>query len=553
MKIHGKSTKAVPASGLGRRTLIVSAAAVSVACRSGAFAAEPKSPIAETASGRVRGSVSKGICVFRGVPYGASTAGANRFKPPQKPHAWTDVRDALRDGPSAPQDPRDRSSKLIGDTMVMGNKAMSEDCLSLNVYSPSVTDRRKRPVMLWLHGGNFFYGSGTATAYDGTNLAKRGDVVVVSINHRIGPFGFLYLGDLLGPEYADSGNAGMLDIIAALQWVRDNIGHFGGDPGNVTIFGQSGGADKVTALMAMPGAKGLFHKAIVESGASSALRQRTKEEAAKSAETALEKLGLSRERAGELLTMPMEQILPLLAPATPGGLSPAIRFSPTVDGRALARHPFDPDAPEISADVPMIIGTTETEYTFLLGENDPMLRLSEADMRVKLVPTLGDHTDRVIAQYKATRPNATPSELYWSINTEFGTVRGAHVQAARKAALGRAPAYVYEFSWRTKVLGGAYMSPHTIEIPFAFDNTDILSSEVGTDQSELKPLTNMVSGSWIAFAHTGNPNGAGRPNWPAYTPDKRAIMVIDVKSHLMSPQRLADLDAVAAVERPTQR
>jgi para-nitrobenzyl esterase len=406
--------------------------------------------------------------------------------------------------------------------------------------------------MVWLHGGNFFYGSGTAAAYDGTNLAKRGDVVVVAVNHRIGPFGFLYLGDLLGPEYADSGNVGMLDIVAALQWVRDNIADFGGDPGNVTVFGQSGGADKVTVLMAMPGAKGLFHKAIVESGASSALRQRSKEDAAKTAEVALQKLGLTTDRASELLKMSMDEILQLVAPADARG-NPSIRFSPTVDGRSLPRHPFDPDAPEISADVPMIIGTTATEYTFLVTEDDPSLHLDEAGMRAKLAPILGEQADRIINQYRSTRPSATPTELYWWINTEIGTVRGAHVQAARKAAQGRAPAFVYQFAWRTKVFDGVYMSPHTIEIPFAFDNTDKIPSLVGTDQSELIPLTNMVSGSWVAFARTGNPNGAGRPNWPAYTPEQRAVMVIDVESHLLSAQRLADLDALAAVQRPVQR
>jgi para-nitrobenzyl esterase len=551
MTIHRETKTAAIHPVLGRRTLLTGAAAAGIVCH-GAFAAEPIAPIAETNSGKVRGSLSKGMCVFRGIPYGASTAGANRFKPPRQPKAWTDVRDALKNGPSAPQDPGDRGGKLVGDTMFLGNTTLSEDCLSLNVYTPSVNDGRKRPVMVWLHGGNFFYGSGTATAYDGTNLAKRGDLVVVGVNHRIGPFGFLYLGDLLGSDYADSGNVGMIDIVAALQWVHDNIAHFGGDPGNVTIFGQSGGADKVTVLMAMPSAKGLFHKAIVESGASSAMRQRTKEDAAKSAEAALQKLGLARDHARDLLTMPMEQILPLVAPIIPGG-NPTIRFSPTVDGRSLPRQPFDPDAPEVSADVPMIIGTTATEYTYLLAENDPNLHLSEAEMRAKLAPVLGDQTDRVITQYKATRPTATPTELYWSINTEMSTVHGAHVQAARKAAQGRAPAYVYQFAWRTKVLGGVYMSPHTIEIPFAFDNTDRLASEVGSNQSELKSLTSMVSGSWIAFARTGNPNGAGRPNWPPYTPDQRAIMVIDVKSHLMTPQRLADLSAVAAVERPTQR
>ena len=549
------SAEHVPSTGnsrFGRRTFIIGSAAIGLCCSCGAIAREAGAPIAETSSGRVRGSVSKGISIFRGVPYGASTTGHNRFKPPQKPQPWSGVRDALANGPSAPQDPGDRGNKLVGNTMFLGNTTQSEDCLSLNVFTPGINDGRKRPVMVWLHGGNFFYGSGTATAYDGTNLAKRGDVVVVTVNHRIGPFGFLYLGDILGPEYADSGNVGMLDLIAALQWVRDNITKFGGDPENVTIFGQSGGADKVTVLMAMPGAKGLFHKAIVESGASSALRQRSKEEATKSAEAGLQKLGMTRDQAGALLTMSMNEILPMVAPATPGG-NPTIRFSPTVDGRSLPRHPFDPDAPEVSADVPMIIGTTETEYSFLVTEDDPSLHLTEADMRAKLAPLLGEQADIVITKYKSTRPSATPTELYWSINTELGTVRGAHVQAARKAALGRAPAYVYQFGWRTKVFGGVYMSPHTIEIPFAFDNTDKVASLVGTDQSELEPLTNMVSGSWVSFARSGNPNGAGRPNWPAYSPDQRSIMVIDVQSHLMSQQRLADLDAARAVERPNPR
>ncbi len=538
-------------TNVGRRGVLTGMVALAVGSHNRVFGAETVEPIAKTKFGKVRGRLTKGIFVFRGVPYGASTAGENRFKPPEMPQQWRGIRTAFENGPSAPQDPHDRSGKLVGDTMFLGNSKISEDCLSLNIFSPGISDGKRRPVMVWLHGGNFFYGSGTATAYDGTNLAKRGDVVVVAINHRIGPFGFLYLGDLLGEEYADSGNVGMLDIIAALKWVRENISYFGGDPGNVTIFGQSGGADKVTVLMAMPGAQGLFHRAIVESGASSALRQRTKEEAAKCAEVALQKLGLTADRAGDLLKMSMDQILPLVAPADARG-NPSIRFSPTVDGRSLPRHPFDPDAPDISADVPMIIGTTATEYTYLVSENDPSLHLDEAGMRAKLAPILGEQADRIINQYKETRPSATPTELYWWINTELGTVRGAHLQAARKALLGRAPAYVYQFAWRTKVFDRVFMSPHTIEIPFVFDNTDKIPSLVGTDQSELIPLTNMVSDSWVAFARTGNPNGVGRPNWPQYTPEQRAIMVIDVKSHLMPPERLADLDVLATVGRSSQ-
>src|SRR6516225_7312806 len=433
----------------------------------GGFAAPAASsamaPVVETTSGKIRGVAANGVQIYRGVPYAAPTAGSNRFIPPRKVEPWTGVRDAFQNGHSSPQVAPSPSAIGWG---LRGSAAQGEDCLVLNIFSTGVNDGRKRPVMVWIHGGGYTYGSGSSLGYDGASLARTGDVVVICINHRLNVVGHLYLG-AAAAELADSGNVGMLDIVAALQWVRDNVAQFGGDSGNVTIFGQSGGGGKVSTLVAMPAARGLFHKAIV--GA---------------------------------------------ANAGGGG----VRFGPVVDGHSLPRHPFDPDAPETSADVPMIIGTTETEGSYFAPPD--LLSLDEAAVRARLKERLAADGDRMYDLFKKRRPAATPSEIYFTISA-FPS--NAHLQAERKAAQRRAAAFLYQIRWRTPVDGGRRLSPHCIEIPFAMQNHWHLPEMVGTGP-ELQPLADKVSGAWVAFARTGNPSHSGIPNWPAYSAAERSTM-----------------------------
>ena len=339
-------------------------------------------PVADTAAGKVRGVVTDGIFTFKGIPYGASTAGANRFMPPQKPEKWDGIRDALHLGPQAPQNPNDWSPELqaLWPKPVGGDpEPNSEDCLVLNVWTPGL--KGKRPVMVWIHGGGYSFGSDGP--YPGLNLAKFGDVVVVGINHRLNIFGYLYLGGIGGEKYAASGNAGMLDIVASLEWVRENIKAFGGDPGNVTIFGQSGGAAKVTTLMAMPAAKGLFHRAIAQSDYALGVKAMPAADAAKVTEAVLAQLGLKPEELDMLQQLPMERLIAAM------NLTKSVsKFGPVMDGGALPRDPFDPDAPDTSADVPLLIGTTATETTSLLlmtGGGPAMFDLDEAGVKARIV------------------------------------------------------------------------------------------------------------------------------------------------------------------------
>jgi para-nitrobenzyl esterase len=468
--------------------------------------------VVDTTAGKVRGVVSNGVHVYRGVPYGASTAGGNRFMPPRKPEPWTGVRDAFQNGHSSPQVAPTPGAIGWG---LRSSAQQGEDCLVLNVFSTGINDGRKRPVMMWIHGGGYTYGSGSSLGYDGANLARTGDVVVVCINHRLNIVGHLYLGGA-GAEFVDSANVGMLDIVASLQWVRDNIARFGGDPANVTIFGQSGGGGKVSTLLAMPSAKGLFHKAIVESG--STLKQIPREEAQKTTERITAQLGLKPTQVAELQQVPIAKLLAAMGGGAAAGGGNGVRFGPVVDGHSLPRDPFDPDAPEVSADVPMIIGTTETEGSYFAPPE--LLSLDEAAVRSRLKERLGNDGDRIYDLFRKNRPKATPSEIYFTISA-FPS--NAHTQAERKAAQHRAPAFLYQIRWRTPVDGGRRLSPHCIEIPFAMQNHWQLPEMVGTGP-ELQPLADNVSGAWLAFARTANPSHPGIPRWPAYNANERSTM-----------------------------
>jgi para-nitrobenzyl esterase len=491
-------------------------------------ASKYEGPVVETTAGKIRGVLQAGTHTFRGLPYGASTAGSNRFMPPRKPEPWTGVRETFQNGPTAPQ--------LSGppNALILNHKepaVQGEDCLVVNVFTPGLNDGRKRPVMVWLHGGGFASGAGSAHSFDGTYLAHSGDVVVVSVNHRLNIFGYLYLADAGGEKYADSGNAGLLDVVAVLEWVRDNIAQFGGNPGNVTIFGQSGGGLKISTLLAMPPAKGLFHKAIIESG--SALKGIPREEANKTTERILAKLGLQTSQVDELQKLPVDRLLSAIDNRGSAPGTAPFNLAPVVDGRALPRDPFDPSAPDISADVPLIIGSVNTEGTFFTPPDSPLFTLDEAGMRTRLMPRFGETADKLIELYRKEMPNASPSQIYFLINA-FPSA--AITQAERKSAQGKAPVFMYLFAWETPVEGGKRHSPHTVELPFVFDNVLEQPEEVGNGP-ELQPLADKVSGAWTAFARTGNPSTAGVPKWLAYTASERATMIINNEWKLVNDPR----------------
>ncbi|HUI76341.1 MAG TPA: carboxylesterase/lipase family protein [Bryobacteraceae bacterium] len=477
---------------------------------------ETSGSIATTTSGKIRGTLQEKVHAFKGIPYGASTEGAGRFLPPAKPRPWTGVRDALELGPASPQIP----SNLIPESMAQQPKTDgngSEDCLHLNVWTPALSG--KRPVMVWFHGGGYSAGSANWNMYNGGNLAAKQDVVVVTVNHRLNVFGYLYLAELGGERFAQASNFGMLDCIAALEWVRDNIAAFGGDAGNVTIFGQSGGGGKVSTLMAMPAAKGLFHRAIAMSG--SAVKGEPRGRATRIAADYMAKLDLKSSQVEELQRMPQAQLLAAMRELR-------LQLNPVVDGRTLPSGPFDPTAPAITANVPLMIGSTETEVTWNNSISfDP---LDDAQLRERISSSQhidGAAADRLIAVYRKGRPKASNLDLFFVMSTDLSNFRtGTDTEAERKAAIGGAPVYKYYFQWYSPVREGKLRSYHTLDIPFVFENVDIAESMVGSGP-ERYPLADRMSGAWAAFARSGNPNHKGIPNWLPFDEAKRATMIFN--------------------------
>jgi para-nitrobenzyl esterase len=488
-------------------------------------------PVASTRSGRVRGVRKDGVIVFKGIPYAASAGGDGRFKPPQSVKPWQGVRDALLYGPQAMQNADPNWPKEWKPAIA------DEDCLYLNVWTPAVGDRRNRPVMFYSHGGGFATGNGGAdvppqdASHDGLALARDYDVVVVTHNHRLGLFGYLHLGDILGEEFAASGVAGMLDIAAALAWVRDNIAEFGGDPGRVMIWGESGGGAKTSALTAMPAAKGLFHRASIESGPT--LRLRSRESANATAEAVLTALGLSKSQARDVLKVPADRLLQVQGnlPRRPSGttsitsgLTESLGFSPMVDGHHIPANPYDPVATPLSASVPLLVGTNQEETLFQYRSNREVMALDADGLRKRLEPTLGAKTDHVLEVYRRTRPKATPAELYIAITTAQWMGRDAIRLAERKAALAAGPVYMYVFAYAAPPAEGVVKgAAHASEIPFKFNH---VTGEPGA--ANVRAAKHM-SAAWAGFARTGSPGYEGMPAWPAYTTGDRATMIIDAE------------------------
>jgi para-nitrobenzyl esterase len=494
--------------------------------------------VVQTTAGKVRGFTRNGVFIYKGIPYGDTTAGANRFMPPQPPKPWTDVKSTVAWGPVSPHPVRAGWPNLE-EQFVYGwdDGFEGEDMLRINVWTPGVNDNARRPVLVWIHGGGFSSGSSQELWYDGENLAKKNGVVLVSMNHRLNVFGFLDLSQY-GEKYAASGNAGMLDLVQALQWVRDNIASFGGDPANVTIFGQSGGGGKVSTLMAMPAARGLFHKAAIMSG--SGLRQGDPVVQQRLAVAVLEELGIGRNDLSRLETVPWQQLrdagveaLRKMGQAGPvpgapaGTLGPGWR--PVVDGRTLPQHPFDPAAPAISANIPLMVGTTFSESNH--GVNRPGFHLMTLEeLRTELRPRFGARTDEVITAYQRVLPDARPFETRALILTPRTS---AITQVERKAAQNAAPVYNYWFGWKMPVLDQRPLSFHCADLIFWFDNVDDGAQATGGGEFA-RELADRMSKALVAFARTGDPNHSGIPNWPAFTAANRATMVwndrVEVKS-----------------------
>jgi para-nitrobenzyl esterase len=484
----------------------------------------PAEHIASTPAGKLRGTwrLDSEVLEFRGVRYGESTAGPARFRPPVAAKPWEGVVDATEFGSICPQ-----SGKVGSYTRERRKLQQSEDCLFLNVWTPALAGRR--PVLVWLHGRGFAQGAGSEPLYDGAALARRGDVVVVTINHRLNVFGYLHLEEVGGSGYAGSGLAGMLDAELALRWVRDSIAAFGGDAGNVTIFGESGGGLKVSTLLAMPSARGLFHKAIIQSGPG--IRGVSARRGTANARELMAKLGVASPSA--LHDVPAETLRTTAE-------SLRAQWAPVVDGVHFPVHPFDPAPAPTALDIPILIGTCRDESALFLAADPQRRSFGEAELAKRTAPILGDQRDAVIAAFRASRPQATPWDLFVAISSQRFH-HGSHVLAERQSAATRTPIWLYSFEFD----GASPLGPaHGLEIAYVYSN----ASAASPGRADVKQVESDVSEAWIAFARNGDPNHAGIPAWAPYTAERRTTMLFDAPSRVEVDPRAAEREAYARVD-----
>jgi para-nitrobenzyl esterase len=518
-----------------RRNLLRAAAQVSTIIAASPLSLAPtyaatRYAIAKTKSGPIRGAKHDGVFVFKGVPYGADT-GKYRFRPPVAPESWKRVRDALEYGPACPQP----------DVRV----ATSEDCLVLNVWTPALRDGGKRPIMVYFHGGEFSSGSGSAAIYDGTRLCHRGDVVVVTVNHRLNIFGHCYLARLRGRDYANSGNVGILDLVLALEWVRDHAEEFGGDSQRVMVFGQSGGGAKIATLMAMPAARGLFHRAATMSGQQ--ITAQGPRSATLRARACLDALQVAPERIDRLDAVSFSDLVGATRAADPTLVGRSVYFGPVLDHASLHRHPFYPDAPSQSAHIPMIIGNTRDETIAFLGNQPGVRELTWEQLPERLLPELHVDIDpeHVIATYRRLYPQYSPTEVFFAATTAGRSWRGAIIEAELRAQQG-SPVFAYQLNYRSPLENGRYGAQHGMDIPLVFDNIAQPGALTGTT-AEAQKTADQMSDAFIAFARSGNPNHPGIPEWRPYELTNRATMVFDAASQLVDDPRGEERRLFAAV------
>lgn len=505
----------------------------------------------ETTHGKIRGIRVDGVNIFKGVPYAGRISGNRRFRRPAALEPWSGVRDALELGAPAIQNPR------------RNEPPPAEDCLFLNIWTPA-NDNKKRPVMFYNHGGGFVIGSGGSGGQDGGNLARNFDVVVVETNHRLGLLGFLYLDDIAGPDYAGSGNMGMLDINEGLKWVNKNIASFGGDPNNVMIWGESGGGAKTSCLYALPEAAPYFNKASIESGPG--VRMTTIETAAETTAQLLKELSILPKDWRKLLDVPaadllaMQAKLPFIAPfleknrnARPGQRTPG-GFGPVVDGIVLPQHPFDPSAPTISKDKPLLVGWNEDEYTFFAWErkDSESFKIDFAGLQAKLEPRYGEDTKKIIDAYRKARPTASAPDIYVAVSSITMMGLGSIDIAEKKVKQNGAPVYLYNFGYKSEKLipGTDYPmgTPHAMDISFKFNNeipprdgSEPKESFFGGNRPERFVASHNFAELWTTFARTGKPAAKAVPDWPAYNLSNRPTMRIDAKCEVINNRFDAEL------------
>jgi para-nitrobenzyl esterase len=495
-----------------------------------------------TAEGRLRGARVDGVSTFKGVRYAAPLTPQQRFRAPGKLPSWTGVRDALAYGAASIQPPSGN----------LGGASIAEDCLFLNIWTPATkADGKKRAVMYYLHGGGFTVGSGSARGQDGANLARNNDVVVIETNHRLGLLGYLWLGDLLGEEYATSGNQSLFDITEGLEWTRRNVEAFGGDPNNVMVWGESGGGAKTSSIYAFTPAAKLFHKASIESGPG--IRMATREQAAATAKYVLDQLGITAGDAKKLLEVPADKLLAIQAagavssgerapgpPLTGMGTVGLNGYSSVVDGKYLPHHPFDPAAPAISADKPLIVGGNQDEATFFLrtSPDKSIFTLDEAGLLRSATQQYGPtNGPALVAAYHQDMPAATPAQIAVTIQSDSFSRVGSTRIAEEKVRQGRAPVYLYRLTEGVKapIPGTTYPTgaSHALDIGLKFDNSGPRASEPDGGAA-LQATAKNMSRLWAGFAKTGTPTAEGQPAWPAYNLATRPMMLIKAQCEVVS-------------------